>query len=346
MRGCRGCLALGALASAALHGAVLVSWLRASEPAREPLSEQALTLDLALFAPGPQAGPTETAQADAPSAPAPPSPPTPATEPESDQAATPVVAALEASDPAIADTPESPEPEPKVPDTPEPPSETPSPAPPEPLAALTQVPDPTPEPDLEARPEPPAVPKEQSRPKPEPKPGPKAEPKPKPAAKAKPKRKPAPKPKPKATPKAEPKPTPTPKRDIGVATAPKDRAPAQTGKGDAKGRTAARSTGASAAEKARAEQAYLAELQRAIGRHQRFPEDARKRRKTGTATLSFVIKSDGRIRAVRLAKSSGDASLDKAALQALHRLNRFKPIPGAIGRSSWSLRVPIRFDLR
>ncbi len=336
MGGCRGCLALGALASAALHGAVLVSWLRAPEPASEPPSEQALTLDLALFAPGPQAGSTEPTQNDAASVTAPPSPLSPATEPAPEKTPTPVVAELKASDLASADTLEPPDLLPKVPDAPEPLPETPSPAPPEPLAALAPARDPTPTQDLEVRPEPPTISAVQPRPKPEPKPRPKAEPKPKPAAKAKP------------APKVEPKPIPRSqaKRDIAVSPASKDRAPAQTGKGDTKGRTAARSTGTTAAEKARAEQVYLAELQRAIGRHQRFPDDARKRRKTGTATLSFVIKSDGRIRSVRLAKSSGDASLDKAALQALHRLNRFKPIPVAIGRSSWTLRVPIRFDLR
>lgn len=97
---------------------------------------------------------------------------------------------------------------------------------------------------------------------------------------------------------------------------------------------------------AKAEASYLAELQRAIARHQRFPDDARRRNKTGTATLSFLVQGDGSIRQVRVAKSSGDANLDAAAVEAMQRLNRFKPIPPTIGRQSWSLRVPIRFDLR
>jgi protein TonB len=49
---------------------------------------------------------------------------------------------------------------------------------------------------------------------------------------------------------------------------------------------------------------------------------------------------------VSIAKSSGDSALDQAAMQALQRLGRFKPIPVSIGRASWSMRVPIRFDLR
>jgi protein TonB len=95
-----------------------------------------------------------------------------------------------------------------------------------------------------------------------------------------------------------------------------------------------------------AEAAYLAELQRAIARHQRFPDDARRRQRTGVATLSFVVLGDGRIRQVRVLSSSGDASLDEAAVEAMQRLNRFKPIPAVIGRQEWAMRVPIRFDLR
>lgn len=110
---------------------------------------------------------------------------------------------------------------------------------------------------------------------------------------------------------------------------------------------AGRSGGAATSPSAgKAEAAYLAELQRAIARHQRFPDEARKRGKTGVATLSFVVQGDGGIRQVRVAKSSGDASLDQAAVQAMQRLSRFKPIPAVIGRQEWAMRVPIRFDLR
>ncbi|WP_200158675.1 energy transducer TonB [Allochromatium vinosum] len=87
-------------------------------------------------------------------------------------------------------------------------------------------------------------------------------------------------------------------------------------------------------------------LQRAIARHQHYPAGARRHGQTGVATLAFVIEADGRIGQIRLAQSSGHASLDQAALQALARLGRFDPIPKSIGRSRWSLRIPIRFDLK
>lgn len=98
-------------------------------------------------------------------------------------------------------------------------------------------------------------------------------------------------------------------------------------------------------ERARAESSYLAELRQAIRNNQRYPEQARRRGTKGLALLTFVIQADGQIDQVRLAHSSGDQTLDQAALRALATLDRFKPIPPAIGRATWPLRVPIRFNL-
>ncbi|ADC61309.1 TonB family protein [Allochromatium vinosum DSM 180] len=112
------------------------------------------------------------------------------------------------------------------------------------------------------------------------------------------------------------------------------------------GRTQTTQPGESAAGQRAAERAYLTALQRAIARHQRYPAGARRHGQTGVTTLAFVIEADGRIGQIRLAQSSGHASLDQAALQALTRLGRFDPIPRSIGRSRWSLRIPIRFDLK
>jgi periplasmic protein TonB len=74
--------------------------------------------------------------------------------------------------------------------------------------------------------------------------------------------------------------------------------------------------------------------------------DARRMRRTGVVTVIFLVQADGHIAQIRLAMGSGHASLDRAALDALHRLGRFKPIPSTLGRQSWTLRVPIRFDLQ
>jgi protein TonB len=49
-----------------------------------------------------------------------------------------------------------------------------------------------------------------------------------------------------------------------------------------------------------------------------YPEIARRRGETGTAVVRFVVDTDGRIKSVRLQRSSGYSRLDDAALDALH----------------------------
>jgi protein TonB len=111
------------------------------------------------------------------------------------------------------------------------------------------------------------------------------------------------------------------------------------------GRTPITQPGESATGQRAAERAYLTALQRAIARHQRYPAGARRHGQTGVATLAFVIEADGRLSQIRLAHSSGHDALDRSALQALTRLGRFEPIPKSLSRNTWSLRIPIRFDL-
>jgi periplasmic protein TonB len=111
------------------------------------------------------------------------------------------------------------------------------------------------------------------------------------------------------------------------------------------GRTPATQPDESATGRRAAERAYLTALQRAIARHQRYPAGARRHGQTGVAILAFVIEADGRLSQIRLAQSSSHDALDRSALQALTRLGRFEPIPKSLSRNTWSLRIPIRFDL-
>ena len=91
---------------------------------------------------------------------------------------------------------------------------------------------------------------------------------------------------------------------------------------------------------------YANALQRAIAKRQHYPASARRNRETGVATVAFSVHADGRLGDIRIASSSGHSALDQAALDAIRRLGRFKPIPRSIGRQVWPMRVPIRFDLR
>lgn len=324
---CWRCVALGLLSSGLLHATAAGWWLnhraRSGLESKDHLETHPLVLDLAAFsqAPGPPA--TELTKAPSP-------PPESAT-----------LDSTPAERPEVLTIPGLPSPPEDWPETPAGPitndalvtSEGPSPAP-EPQDAHRPEPAPRPVPQGSVaqrsqsapRPadEPPIQPSSRSERSPQ-RPQPRIE-----------------------GPKGAKKTSPTSPRSTqtqGVKRS--DASPQVTGAGQTDPRTsqALGAVGAPAAT-AKAEASYLAELQRAIARHQRFPDDARKRNKTGTTTLSFVVQGDGGIRQVRVVKSSGDASLDTAAVQAMQRLERFKPIPAVIGRQSWALRVPIRFDLR
>ena len=203
-----------------------------------------------------------------------------------------------------------------------------------------------PEPDHESTPEQDS----EAEPLPKPEPLPKLEPKPESKPKSAPKPRPSPKPKPKPKPKSKPLSKPDLKSKPATSPAPRRSADQRTerdrsGSSSGSGRSAGGSDKKSGKSNKALEQKYLAGLRRAIAKKRRYPASARRRGTTGVATVSFVIAQNGRISGTRVDKSSGSSVLDKAAVETLQRLGKYKPIPKALGRSRWSLRVPIRFAL-
>jgi protein TonB len=78
----------------------------------------------------------------------------------------------------------------------------------------------------------------------------------------------------------------------------------------------------------------------------KYPSAARRAGQQGTVTLSFTVGSSGKVTSVRVAKSSGHALLDNAALSAIRRW-RFKPARNALGEGvSYSYTLPVPFRLR
>lgn len=223
-------------------------------------------------------------------------------------------------------------------------------SPPPPRVEPDRPPEPAPVPVI--RPRPPMPPPKSARP-PEPKlPVEKPKLKPRPATTA-------PKAKPKKAAEPSPRPETAEQRQPALLKPPAAARPAQATQPRVQATDRSQSTkpateaspagsggAVSPAARASAERAYLAELQQAIARQQRFPEEARRKRITGTVTLAFAVQANGRIDGVQVVKSSGNPALDRAATETLERLGRFKPIPAPIGRGSWPMRVPIRFDLR
>jgi protein TonB len=162
----------------------------------------------------------------------------------------------------------------------------PPPAPPEPVV----IPEPEPEPEVVEAPKPKLV---IAKPTPKPKPKP-PEPKPEPPKPLEP------------TPPAPPAPPAPPSPEP-----PAERAPAA-------------STAAPASDTSNAEAIWKAKLMARLKRYEDYPEDARRRRVQGTVTLRFAVDANGRVSAPEVVQSSGNRSLDRAALR---QVRRAQPMP-------------------
>jgi protein TonB len=75
-----------------------------------------------------------------------------------------------------------------------------------------------------------------------------------------------------------------------------------------------------------------------ILREKRYPPSARERGIEGTATVAFQIEQNGRLGFLKLQKSSGNAALDRASLEAIRRAAPFPFVPRL-------LVLPIRYRL-
>lgn len=181
-------------------------------------------------------------------------------------------------------------------------------------AAATPAPDQ--EPEAKPAPEPEPVPKPESAPKSEPGPSPVASPRPRPAN--------------------APNPVPTPE--------PAATAPANAGQGGKSNASVAASSATPTKSRTAGNAAtsnYPGLVAKKLRRATRYPDAARSRRLSGEVLVRFVVLRDGSVKATGIAKSSGAAILDKAALDAVGRAAPFPPIPD--GRAQWAFTVPIAF---
>nr|WP_292262560.1 energy transducer TonB [Mesorhizobium sp.] len=81
-----------------------------------------------------------------------------------------------------------------------------------------------------------------------------------------------------------------------------------------------------------------------IRRHTRYPSAARSRRVEGTPTVTFTVDVSGRVVSARLAQSSGDPDLDRAALGVLQGAS--VPAPPAELGAHVTRTAPFVFSLR
>ncbi|RWM20052.1 MAG: TonB family protein [Mesorhizobium sp.] len=81
-----------------------------------------------------------------------------------------------------------------------------------------------------------------------------------------------------------------------------------------------------------------------ITRHTRYPSAARSRKAEGSPNVTFTVDASGRVVSARLARSSGDADLDRAALVALQGAT--VPTPPAELGARVTRTAPFVFSLR
>ncbi len=91
---------------------------------------------------------------------------------------------------------------------------------------------------------------------------------------------------------------------------------------------------------------YAGRVASHLQRHKRYPKEAAEEHLTGTATITFTIGANGRVRSARLARSSGTGAFDREVVAMVDRAAPFPPIPPAIGKSTMTFTVPVRFQPR
>jgi protein TonB len=88
---------------------------------------------------------------------------------------------------------------------------------------------------------------------------------------------------------------------------------------------------------------WKSELYARLKQFQHYPEAARSRGETGTASISFTIDGRGRVVAAHLVASSGSSILDQEALASVRRAS---PMPAPPNGASVTISVPMRYTLR
>src|SRR5690606_468873 len=67
------------------------------------------------------------------------------------------------------------------------------------------------------------------------------------------------------------------------------------------------------------------------------------RGQAGLVVVGFTIHANGQVSGVGVVRSSGNAAIDQAGVEAVGRAAPFPPFPGEITRSSWGFAVPLEY---
>ncbi len=110
-------------------------------------------------------------------------------------------------------------------------------------------------------------------------------------------------------------------------------------------KTAAPVTGL-AQQDARTKAKWQRELVAHLGRFKSYPAASRDRREIGQILLKFELDRSGRVSNAGIARTSGYARLDAAALDMLNRASPLPPPPDSVPGAKFELAVPVKFQLK
>jgi periplasmic protein TonB len=163
-------------------------------------------------------------------------------------------------------------------------------------------------------------------------------------------------------PPPEPEPEPQPKPPASKPSAPKSPAPkppvAKTSQQTSAGRPAQRAAGSgggaeagvaggastattSAGQTAKLKSIWGAKIRSRIERRKRYPSGQRGK---GRVVLGITVAASGKLINYRVAKSSGVAGFDQAALKAVSRAGKFPSAPKQLGGKPFTFNLPMSFS--
>ena len=91
---------------------------------------------------------------------------------------------------------------------------------------------------------------------------------------------------------------------------------------------------------------YLQLVKQKIEKNKRYPLLARNKGIEGEVWLKFEILKNGKVKNIKVVKSSHYQILDKAAIESIKKANPFPPFPKELKENSLIINVCVRFELK